>query len=160
MKNSFLMKWLLVPGHFLLYADSHIIKSLRILLSSADPSSFNEYEYVIPKSDYMLGATAPGTGNNLTVSSALVMNNSPRKLIPSHPTSPHLSNRYRTIQLRFRGLGLPEISRRRLKMVRKLGDGVFGTVCKQRIIPMMFMCQQFHELITGVDFTLITGLYW
>jgi len=78
----------------------------------------NEYEYVIPTSEFS-AATQPASQR------------SPRKIIPPNSPQLPLNRTIRTIQLRFRELGLPEISKRRLKMLRKLGDGVFGTVSQK-----------------------------
>ena len=74
--------------------------------SSADSS--NEYEYAVPNE---LGKLLP---NQL----------SPLKSIPNSPAV----TRNRAIQMRFRELGVVEIPKHRLRMLRKLGDGAFGTV--------------------------------
>ncbi|CAG7819663.1 unnamed protein product [Allacma fusca] len=75
-------------------------------LNNAD--SCNEYEYAVPNE---LGKLLP---NQL----------SPLKSIPNSPAV----SRNRAIQMRFRELGVVEIPKHRLRMLRKLGDGAFGTV--------------------------------
>jgi len=73
--------------------------------------SGNEYEYAVPNE---LGKLLP---NQM----------SPMKSIPSSPAA-GLKNRTKGIQLRFSEIGVPEIEKHRLRMLRKLGEGTFGVV--------------------------------
>ncbi|ODM96758.1 Discoidin domain-containing receptor 2 [Orchesella cincta] len=72
--------------------------------------SCNEYEYVLPTE---FGKLLPRQF-------------SPSRSMP--PESCQTLGRNRAIHLRFRELGLPEISRHRLNILRNLGEGTFGTV--------------------------------
>jgi hypothetical protein len=77
--------------------------------------SCNEYEYAVPNE---LGKLLP---NQL----------SPLKSIPNSPalgSRGQGQGRMVNLSLRFRELGVPEIPKRNLRMLRKLGDGAFGTV--------------------------------
>lgn len=72
--------------------------------------SCNEYEYVLPTE---FGKLLPRQF-------------SPSRAVP--PESCQTLGRNRAIHLRFQELGLPEISRRRIEILRNLGEGTFGTV--------------------------------
>lgn len=69
-------------------------------------SCSNEYEYAVPNE---LGKLLP----------------SPLRSIPNSPAA---INRLKLMQIKFREVGIPEISKHRLRMLRKLGDGAFGQV--------------------------------
>ncbi|CAL8095670.1 unnamed protein product [Orchesella dallaii] len=85
------------------------------LVSNPTPASTqdsaNEYEYAVPNE---LGKLLP---NQL----------SPLKSIPNSPATMNRTCS-RNVKQRFRELGVPEIPKHRLRMLRKLGNGAFGTV--------------------------------
>lgn len=86
--------------------------------------SCNEYEYAVPSE---MGKLLP---NQL----------SPLKSIPNSPAALNRGNQHQqrvNLYQRFKELGVPEIPSRNLKMLRKLGDGAFGTV-SQAHYPTLF----------------------
>jgi hypothetical protein len=86
--------------------------------------SSNEYEYAVPNELGKLLPTQQPTNN---------CQQSPKLNIHSIPNSPAINGGARTqstqrgIQHRFRELGIFEVRKERLRMLRKLGDGAFGT---------------------------------
>jgi len=85
--------------------------------------SCNEYEYAVPNE---LGKLLPG--NQLSpMKKCLLPSSSPALLAVGGRMVNNIGSSV-NLTLRFRELGVPEIPKRNLRMLRKLGDGAFGTV--------------------------------
>ncbi|ODM98888.1 Discoidin domain-containing receptor 2 [Orchesella cincta] len=91
-------------------ADYYICTLIPNATQPTVADSSNEYEYAVPNE---LGKLLPS------------QQPSPLKSIPNSPAT---ANRTRMMLLKFKELGIPEIQKHRLRMLRKLGDGTFGSV--------------------------------
>lgn len=78
----------------------------KVILCFFDFFISDEYEYAVPNE---LGKLLP----------------SPLRSIPNSPAA---INRLKLLQQKFREVGVQEIPKHSLRMLRKLGDGAFGTV--------------------------------